>query len=459
MTSIDLALNEPLPDPAAARARMEFTKQPPRAGVEIEYHMQDLRRGGVPAADARVLELKSALRGRGIMVDDEIAAHMIEVKTEAYEIEDGHKLIRDIGIIKRAVAEEAEKLGLRPVPTANMAGLTKGRALRNLISPTPQQPERGVRARTLMAAIRHQGLDHLIPYPLLNVSAQVSVTAKNPAHLYAMAERHYKLLPFLMAALHNRAPEFDEKGVKKDSHSGIAQRRALARQGLIPAAFIRSVHAEDYIAKTLETAYDRHMPCYIDINGDFNAAAKGETVTMRTLRDKGLATRSNAQLAQSMEWTSVRMKTVPGTRMMRAEMRDIDAGENNAEVIAAINMLMNMDDECGRAVDSLLAGYGYAGAPVCYADMLARDIKRVEQNGRAGIDMRYGHGFMQNFAREFVATLDRHARKYGLQDALAPLAAIAETGITAARRMDETLPTPGAVRRNQREYGNNPGPS
>lgn len=437
MTTINPMHQDPLPTPADARARMQFSGAPPRIGVEIEYHIQDNIDGG-PAHDGRVRLLKDAMRQRGFSVDDEIGAHMIEVKTQAYELADARQLMNDIDAIQAAITEEAAALGLSPLATANMPGLTVERAMENLIQPTNAEPERGLRARMMMAAIREQGMGELIPFPLLSTSAQASVTARNPEHLYDMAQRHYKLLPFLMAALHNRAPEGDDD----TRHGGIAVRRMMGRRGLMPMAFTRSLSAEDYVAKTLETAYERPMMCYIDAQGQFNAAAADEKTTMQTLQAKGLATAANAALSQSMDWHAVKIKTVPGTPVIRAEMRDIDTGADNAKVLAAINALMNMDPECGRDIDSTLAGYGYAGAPVCYADMLARDMKRVEENGDAGINIRYGHGFMNYFAREFVGILMRYAPRYGLEEALAPLAAIAETGVTAAQKLRARSPQP-----------------
>ena len=456
MTTIDISLNEPAPDAKTMRAAMQFSKAAPRIGVEVEFHMQDLKRGGAPASDERMRTLKRNMRNRGVEVDEEIAAHMVEVKTQAYEIDGIHKLMREIAHAQRVAVEEAAALGLKPAPTAAMAGLTPGRAVRNMIGPTPEDPQRGARPRAMLAALREQGQDGIVSYPLLNVSAQASVTAQSPEHLYDMARRHYMLLPFLMTVMHNRAPEFDAQGNKSDVHGGIAARRALGRRGLIPSAFTCSRNAEDFIQRTLDIAYERPMVAYIDAQGQFNAAAAGDNLTMQSLRERGLATRANAQLSQSMDWSSVKIKTVPGTDLIRAEMRDMDMSATNATALAALNAVMNMDVEGGRAVDRLLAGYGYAGGPSCYADMLARDMKRVETNARTGLgtgaDMRYGHGFMSRFAQDLMLTIAPHAKRLGLEEYLEPLRHACETGMTDAKMLDSILHTPQDVRRYQRDY-------
>jgi hypothetical protein len=259
-----------------------------------------------------------------------------------------------------------------------------------------------------------------------------------------------------MAVMHNRAPSFNNQGEKNNVHGGIAARRALGRRGLIPSAFICSRHAEDYIQRTLNTAYERPMVAYIDAKGQFNAAAAGEDLSMNTLRARGLATRANALLSQSMDWSSVKIKNVPGSDIVRAEMRDMDMSATNATVLAALEAVMNMDIEGGRAVDRLLAAYGYAGAPVCYADMLTRDLKRVEDNGRMGLgtgaDLRYGHGFMSYFARDLMLTIAPHAQRLGLAEYLEPLRLACETGMTEARVLDSQLHSDRDVRRHQREH-------
>ncbi|MBU0800484.1 MAG: hypothetical protein KKA05_05710 [Alphaproteobacteria bacterium] len=453
MTSVDTHLNEQTPDPAAMRAQMSFDSGPRKIGVEIEYHMQDLQEGGGPARDARVLALKAALREKHhIEVDDEIAAHMIEVKTKAYELPDVKTLLSEIARLQGAVMEEALRLGLKPVPFGNMAGLTKERALENLISATNEDPTRGARTRVMMQALRDSGQDHLINYPLLNVSAQVSVSAKDPDHLFAMVRRHNVLLPFLFTLFHNRPPAFYAQGNKIKEHSGIADRALMGNRGLIPASLALSENGESYIKNHLSRVFNRPMFAYVDCRGEFTAAAKGEIITMESLREKGLATRTNALLSQSMDWHSVKMKTIPGTTHMRAEMRDMDMAGHAAASLTIINALMNMDDECGLAVDRLLAGYSYPQAMRAIANTLHLDMKRVQAQGTAFMKQPYGGGHMDRFAQDFMTTILPYAQKHDLLADIEPLRHACDTGMTEAKALDQLLKTPDDVARYQREY-------
>jgi hypothetical protein len=267
-----------------------------------------------------------------------------------------------------------------------------------------------------------------------------------------MIRRHNLLLPFLFTLLHNRPPAFDRDGVKTGVHTGIAARRGLGARGLISPAFARSRDAADYLRNALADAYRRPMICHIDCRGQFTAAARGETVTMETLRADGRATRANALLALSMDWNSAKIKTIPGTPYMRAEMRDMDTAGHHAASLAIINGLMNMDDECGRAVDSLLAGYGYAGAGPAFSTTLDRDLTRAERQAGSFMDMPYGGGRMGRFAQDFIATLAPYAARHGVAEDMGPLAHACETGMTEAKALDAILNTPQDVADFQRMY-------
>jgi hypothetical protein len=455
MTTIDRNQTAPVRDPAAARALMQFSPEPPRMGVEMEFHIIDLRRPGNAhvATDERVRALKSALREKhGLMVDEEIAAHMVEIKTPAYTLGEIGGLLADIARAQAALAAEANLLALKAVPTGNLPGLDLAQARANMIGPLEDDPQRGARARMMMTGIRNAQLEGMTAYPLENVSAQVSIGAKDPDHLFAMVRRHNMLLPFLFTLFHNRTPSFDAQGRKTGIHGGIAARQTIGHRGLIGSAFMRAGNGEQFLKNYLEDVYRRPMIAYIDARGDFTAAARGQVVTLETLREQGLATQANAQLSQSMDWTSAKVKTIPGTPYMRAEMRDMDSGGHHAASLAIINGLMNMDPDCGRSVDSLLAGYGYSGAGLCYTNKIMEDMDRSLRQADKGMNRRYGDGFMDRFAQDFYFTLAPYIRKYGLEADAAPLRHACETGMSEALALDRIIRTPQDADRFVRTY-------
>lgn len=446
MTHVDTRQSERLPHPAAVRQAMNFAATPPMMGVEIEYHMMDLRgRGLVAATDARVYELKQALRTQhNIAVDDEIGGHMLEVKTAAYALRDMRGLLAEIDKLQRIVMDEALARDLKPVPFAAMPGLTAPRALRNLIRPTAEEPQRGARARTMMAALRAAGEEAQIAYPLLNASAQVSIGARDADHLYAMMRRHYLLTPFLFTLFHNRAPQADGE------HGGIAARRALGDRGMIPRAFAQTDNAEAFIMQHLRDVFARPMLCTIDLHGAFTRAAGRPT--LHALAAAGMATRGNVMLAQSMDWHCAKMKPIPGGGGMRAELRDMDISGFAARDMAVMTGLMSLDPACGAAVDSLLAGYGYPAAPRAVACRLHADTTRAMREAGRGLLLPYGDGRMDWFARDLLAVLRPYALRHGVADGLATLEHAVASGRTVAQLLAARLPDPAAARAFARGY-------
>lgn len=452
MTTINNKAKEQCSDPALMRADMAFDPAP-KGGVEIEYHIQDLRADGAPAKDERVSLLKENLRLRhNIAVDDEIAAHMIEVKTGAYELSALPLLMAEIERIQAAVMREALALDLKPVPFGNMAGLTAEKAFANLITPTREEPQRGARARMIMAAMHADNKQHLMAYPLLNVSAQISIGAKDPDHLFAMVRRHNILLPFLMTLFHNRPPRFDGRGRIIPEHSGIAQRAGLGRRGLVPPHFAHSHDGESYLHNHLRAVFNRAMYGYVDAAGDFRQAAQGEKITLASLRRQGLATKANAALSLSMDWHAAKMKTIPDTAFMRAELRDIDTSGHAAASMAAIAFMMNLDEECGQAMDGLLAGYGYPAAPLAIANNMHLDLQAARRQATSYLDLPFGAGTMRHFGRDFAAILRSYAQKYRIADQLEPLFYACESGMSEAKALAQILPDAAAVARYQRDY-------
>lgn len=445
MTTIDPKQTAQAADPTAIRAAMQFNPDDPRMGVEIEFHVTDNLnpRPLAPASDRRVRALKQALReNHGLLVDEEIASHMIEVKTGAHNLAGIHHLLAEIARAQAAVAVEAKKLDLTPLPTGNLPGLTARHALRKMITALPQDPARGARARTMMDGIRQQGMKGLAAYPLENVSAQVSIGARDPEHLFAMIRRHNFLLPFLMTIFHSRTPAFDAAGNKLAVHSGVAARQNIGPRGLIAPAFMRATDGEHFLRNYLEDVQRRTMIAYIDASGDFRAAARGERITLDSLREQGLATLANAQLSQSMDWHSAKVKTIPVSQYMRAELRDIDTGIHHAASMAIVSGLMNLDPECGRRIDSLLAGYGYAAAGMAHLNKMQEDMRNVGKQVHDGINRRFGDGFMHYFARDFYNTLEPYIEKYGLTADAAPLRHVCMTGRSEAMVLNDIIRTP-----------------
>ena len=429
------------------RRRIEFfnDKAHLKTGVEMEFHIQDLKRpNDTPsfATDERVLPLKEALRSKNIDVDDEIAAHMIEIKTEAYGLSALPDLIDRVKEVRKTLVEEAAKLDLRPSPFAVLADLDVKNALKNLIKPTAAQPERGSRPRAMMHTLQNLELAHLMPYPLLNSSVQASTGMNDPDHMFKTARRHYYLLPFYFVALNSRPPQFNKMtGEKSDTHSGIEMRRLLKDRGLIPDAFYKATDGESFLAHYFSDVFDRPMLCHADLQDQFHMATSYPGESIKSLRGQDMNTYSNFNLSESFDWFSGKRKIIPDTNLTRFESRDIDSGLHNDVSFTIISSLMTMDEECGCDIDNLLAAYGYSAIPAHSQAMLERDLSTVQHNARAYMDVPYGTGRMDEFAKDFYRTIEPHAHKHGVSRHLAALDLICNFAVPDAKMIDRICKT------------------
>lgn len=425
-----------------------------KTGMEMEFHIQDLRKPADQpslASDDRVLELKDNLRGKGFDVDDEIAAHMIELKTDSYGIKELPDLVARVKAMRKTLVEEAAALDLKPSPFATLADLDTKTALGNLITPTAADPDRGIRPRTMMNTLQSLDMSRLIHYPLLNTSIQTSTGMKDADHMFESARRHYYLLPFYFTALNTRPPEFNKlSGEKKDIHSGIELRRIMGERGLVPASFYKATDGNSFMGQYYREVYDRPMLCHIDIQDEFHMATAYNAESIRTLKGKGLNTYSNFSLSESFDWFSGKRKAIPGTDFTRFEYRDIDSGLANDVTFTVLSALMTQDPDCGRDVDVLLESYGYGSIPARCAVDLENDLDMVHRNARAYLDIPYGTGRMDQFAKDFYATIESYARKYGVHHHLMAFSMICETGFTEAKMIDHLCDTKADVVKLQR---------
>lgn len=453
MTSIDPKQTGRIAGPGDLRDQMRYAPGPVKIGMEIEFHVLDTRMPGAarPAQDEQMLRLKRNLRAQDIAVDDEIAAHMVEVKTDAYTLEELPQLVRELGRLQGAVVDESARLGLKPVPFGRMAGLGVRDGLANLIRPTQDDLARGARPRMMMDGLARMGMHRVRAYPLQNVSAQASIGARDAGHMFAMIRRYNTMLPFLFTVMHGRPPSFGRDGRMSRVNTGISARRGLGARGLVAPFYGSSRDAAQYIDQYCRTVYERKMVAFIDLAQQFRAAAHGETMSLARLQERGLATQANALLSQSMDWYSAKMKTIPGTDYMRAELRDMDTGPHQAVSLAVMAALTNMDEDCGARLDDLLARYGYGADPAASAPLLARDLRAAERDGY-GLARPYGTGRMDEFARAFMALLAPYAARYGVEDAIGPLRHACVSGVSEAAAVARILPDRAAVTAFQRDY-------
>lgn len=431
-----------------------------RGGIEIEFHFQDLQKNGPGelslASDARVLDLKQALKKRKITMTDEAGGQMGEICTTAYQLPDLRQLMQDIRQTRNRIFDTAQAMDLKPSPYAVLADYNRAAFNANMVGPLDGQPERGARHRGIVAGLAAHLPPQASAWPLQNTAVHISHGAKDLEHLYSCYRRNVFLMPVLLMLMENRPPFI--AGEKQSRHMGLVARQALGERGLVPDIFFESRGAEDFVNRLYTRILNR--PMYSWLEGDIYHSAKdnGQTPpTFEDLKTRGLNTASNALQALSMDWPFqklAKIRTASGEILgERLETRDIDPGNHQPFTAALAVLLPAMSDKCGEEIDALLAAYGFdVENPAQSREAFNAAVAAATHRGDCFLDIPYGVSTMADFAKEYGRILQRHARLAGVEDYLSPLVHICETGRSDAKVLAERLTTYDDVLAFQKHY-------
>jgi len=430
-----------------------------KGGIEIEFHFQDQRNHPEAltlASDARVRDLKRFLNRSAPVMVDEMGGQMGEIATEAYHLQDLPALMREITNTRRTIVDAALSMDLKPSPYAVLADYDHRTFLENIICPTPDHPQRGERQRAMLQGFACHLTEESVDYPIQNSAIHVSHGARDLQHYYECYRRNAVLMPFLMMVNENRPPFI--AGQKQDTHQGIVARSALGQYGLVPPVIFQARDAEDFVSRYYDSLLSRPMLAYLD--GDHFRAATERGVTppsFKQLSDRGLNTLSNAFQAMSMDWPCLKLSKIRNAAGHilgdRLETRDIDPGGHQPYSAALSVLLPALDPGCGAAIDDLLAMHGFDlnHMSECHVP-LTKAFVNANDRGNLFLDVEYGLGTMQDFARGYAQIIKYYAKKHDVLNAAKPLLHICETGETDAKILARDLKTYDAVLNFQRNY-------
>lgn len=454
--------NTLLNDAADLRRMMKFagSYDAMRGGIEIEFHFQDMRKASTDepslASDDRVLELKRTLKNRKISMVDEMGGQMGEICTDAYPATELRHLMQEIRRTRSRIIEQALAMDLKPSPYAVLADYNRAAFNANMIRPVAGQPDRGARQRCMIGAWAAHLSPQACDWPVQNTAIHVNHGAKDLEHHYSCYRRNVFLMPVLLMLMENRPPFI--AGEKQNAHLGLLARQALGERGLVPDIFFESRGAEDFISRFYTRILNRPMYAWLEGETYRSADAGRQTPpSFEDLKARGLNTTSNALQALSMDWPFQKLAKIRSSSGEilgeRLETRDIDPGNHQPFTAALAVLLPAMSAECGAEIDALLASYGFdVENPGQSRDAFKEAVAAATHRGDRFLDIPYGVSSMAAFAKDYGHILQRHARIAGVEDYLAPLVHICETGRTDAKVLAERLKTYEDVLNFQKHY-------
>lgn len=405
-----------------------------KAGIEVELAFYDTDASEFsPMGLARNDVLKTAALNaldKGDWVHNEPTSELLEVASVADDFANMKTVLDDTNTKIQTLTKTARDLGLKRSYFQELPDRTADDLLSRIVDLQRYQ---------VMYAPYREDMTKCVQYFAVCKSNQVSISPYNMDHMLENVRRLYILAPFLFLLTDNSSG-FNE-GKPFANHIGMSMRYEgldQARGGVPPYVFA-AASGEELIASHIDHVFNNPLFMYYDLDGNLIKVPSGDwTVTFNALREKGLNTASNYNLAQSLLWPDVKIAGLRdedgGVFGHRYEARMFGVGIHQHQSAFIITSMLAFHADFAAAVDELLARYGFGSddLPETYnLTMHAYDYAR--NHGGKFFDIRYGTGSMKAFAKAFSDILDRYIDEVGLRAQAEPILKICQSGCTDAK--------------------------
>lgn len=369
------------------------------------------------------------------------------------------------------IYEVCERMGIIRSPFSTIPHIDGETALGNMIKASKEDKKRGERQRLLMGAFgaANPGSPY---YPVLNTALHYTTAVRDMDDDLTKGRRAQFLMPFLLTLMENRSPfnKGAEKGfLSKTFNQSIAARLRLGnRAGIDTNYFMANSGAELARLKYNEILNTQMFAYYKNVVNDnaeeeaeFTPIDAGKAKMIRFDDMKALKTRTQYHMARSQKWKWLKTKNLfddngNGKELLQ-ERRDFDPGIHQIQTMTLILAAIDHDDNVAKAVDDLLASYGFDADKhddngfALLQDSLTSAYFRGNEafHGTTEyMNIRYGNGNMKVFAAEFFKIIQDYYKSYDARygtkmvQALEPMRYIVETGRTDAQVAAELIKTP-----------------
>lgn len=424
-----------------------------KAGIEVELAFVNPQDSGLSVMslsqnDALKKAAEKALP-HGDWIHNEPTSELLEVVSNAVPFSETKAVLKDINHKIKTLSDIALEQGLKRSYFQELPDRTADDLLSRIMD---------VERYNIMYAPYRADMKKCVQYFAVCKSNQVSVSAHNMNHMLENVRRLYLLAPFLFMLTDNSVG-FSE-GQPFAGHAGMSLRHhglLEGRGGVLPYAFTAD-SGEEFIASHIDHVMNNPLFMYYDLQGNLARVPSGDwSVTLNSLKDRGLNIASNYYLSQSLLWPDVKIATlkndadeVNGHRF-EARMFGVGVHQHQSAFILTAGLAFNQNFAAG--VDALLAQYGFTDDDLAgsYA-LLLKSYKAAREHNGQFFDIEYGTGTMAGFAKDFANLVEVLAREEGLTDEVAPILTICRTGCTDAKVNRLLCPTLDGVIAFQRTH-------
>ena len=409
-------------------------------GFETEIYLYRKDENGQPfAASSRECSvLLHNLQDRGQNPQLEMAS-AVEYASPPFRITETAQLNLEIKDAWQEYKSAIHAQGLIPSDGALLPFVTLDSAKDNLVDRD--------RARGLVTGMDLFKAPEFLKVTLLCTSTQVSLSYKDPDDLYDLLTTGYALTGAIYGVFANHPAFIEGKEHQRlNTHPRAAFYEAFGKDGGIPDSLLNAKDGDDFVRRHAQHVFDTEMLFYYDEKQDLVWPEK--PVTFAELKDIGLNTRSNYDLAESFVYTDFKVCNIRDDEGRptgkRIEVRGFDAGELGALSSIPFTHALLRDPESRDAVKGLLADYGLLPDQEGWDQRLKHARHNTAHHYGKYLDISYGtrpdgrEGNLQELCKDLGKILQRYAaRNPAHAEALAPVIAICETGQSLAQQKND----------------------
>jgi hypothetical protein len=417
-------------------------------GFETEIYLYRKGTDGKPAAatSQECSDLIGKLKERGHTPQLEMAS-AVEYASRPFRVTETAQLNAEITQAWKDYTQVIRENGLTPSDAALLPFTTLDSAKENLVDRD--------RARGLVKGMGRFKAPEFLKVTLLCTSTQVSLSYKDPDDLRDLLATGYALNGAIYGLFSNYPAYAEGKEHQRlNTNPRAAFYEAFGKDGGIPDSILTAKDGEDFIRKHAEQVFKTEMLFYYDQQQ--NLVWPETPVRFEDLKDLGLNTRSNYDLAETFVYTDFKVCNIRDDQGRptgkRIEARGFDAGELGALAAVPFTHAVLRDPDSRDAVKGLLADYGLLPDQDGWQQRLQLGRYNVAHHRGKYLDVAYGtkpdgtDGNLKEFCRDLGTILKAYvARNPAHAASLAPVIDICETGLTVAEKKARAAPTYAAA--------------
>lgn len=297
------------------------------------------------------------------------------------------------------------------------------------------------RARGLVKGMKQHKAPEFLKVTLLATSTQISLSYKDPNDLHDLLVTGYALQAPIFALFGNYPAFIEGKNDRLDYNPRAAFYEAFGEQGSIPSSLLQAKDGDDFVRRHAQQVFETPLLFYYDRDNTIIWPEK--PVTFAELKDLGLNTRSNYDLAETFVYSDLKVCNIRDDEGRptgkRVEVRGLDAGETGAlGGVPFIHALLR-DPDANAQVKGRLSEYGLTPDHDGWQQRIVEARHNAAYHNGKYLDVDFGvradgkPGNLAEFSRELATVLELYVqRNPELKSATQPVIDIAKSGVTQA---------------------------